>query len=205
MAKARVSHIPVLKDVKASLLEFIESVATVLTSVDADVGRVTQWLHQERPGHWKSEIRKRTDAVARARQEVERKRLIAHPNPADVTLEKRAVERAKERLAEAERRLKAVQKWGPVWEKQALMYKSSCHGLNQSLHADLPSAAARLERMLRSLEEYTQLVAPAGDEGRAPDAGHETEEPGEPGGTPADHSAIGNPQSEIGPPPDAAP
>src|SRR3954471_18191927 len=106
MAKARVQHLPVLKEVKAALVEFIESVSTTLTSVDADVGRVTQWLHQERPAHWKAEIRKRTDAVGSARQEGERKRLIAHPTPADVTLERKAVDRAKERLAEAERRLK---------------------------------------------------------------------------------------------------
>ena len=171
MAKARVGHIPVFKDVKAALLEFVENVGTVLNSVDADVGRVTQWLHQERPAHWKAEIRRRTDAVGRARQEVERKRLIAHPNPADVTLEKRAVERAKERLAEAERRLAAVHKWAPVWEKQALMYKSSCHGLNESLRGDLPKAAVRLERMMRSLEEYTQMMAPEGDSGAPPGLG----------------------------------
>jgi hypothetical protein len=168
MAKARVHHLPVLKEVRLALLEFAESVGTVMMSVDAEVGRVTQWLHQERPGHWKSEIRRRMDALQRARQEVERKRLVAHPNPADVTLERRAVERAKEKLAEAERRLKAVQKWAPVWEKQALMYKSSCHGLNQSLHADLPSAAARLERMMQALEAYTTMAAPSGDPGATP-------------------------------------
>ncbi|MEX2218138.1 MAG: hypothetical protein WD749_05205 [Phycisphaerales bacterium] len=160
MARARVQHIPVLKEVKGALLEFADSIKSVMATVDADVGRVTQWLNQERPAHWKGEIRRREDAVGRARQEIERKRLIAAPEPPSLALEQRALERAKERLASAQRRQEAVRKWAPQWERQALMYKSSCHGLSDSVNAQVPAAAARLERMLRALEEYSRLAVP---------------------------------------------
>src|SRR3954464_8649779 len=110
MARARVRHIPVLKDVKAALQEFAEAIGITLTSVDAEVGRVTQWLHQERPACRKAEIRRRRDAVQRERQRVERPEVVAHPNPADVTLEKRAVDRAKERLAMEMQRMRGAQK-----------------------------------------------------------------------------------------------
>jgi hypothetical protein len=160
MAKARVQSIPVLKSVKLALLEFVESVQATMASVDAEIGRISQWLSQERPAHWKGEIRRRSEMVTKARAEIERKRLIAAPAPASVALEQRALERAKVRLEEANKRMDAVRRWSPVWDRQALMYKSACHGLNESVHFEIPRAIARLERMLQSLEEYTRIVAP---------------------------------------------
>jgi hypothetical protein len=177
MARARVQFLPVLKDVKAAMVEFADEVNQALATVDAEIGRISQWLSQERPAYWKAEIRRREGALNKAKAEVARKRLISAPEPASVALEQRAVDRAKRRLEEAQKRMDAVRRWAPVWDRQALMYKTACHGISESVHADTPRALARLERMLQSLEEYTQLAAPTGDgpsnagaEGDAPPA-----------------------------------
>src|SRR5712675_1444241 len=111
MAKARVHSLPVLKSVKLALLEFAEGVQATMASVDAGIGRISQWLSQERPAHWKGEIRRRGEMVTKARAEIERKRLIAAPAPASVALEQRALERAKVRLEEANKRMEAVRRW----------------------------------------------------------------------------------------------
>jgi hypothetical protein len=163
MSQARLHTLTTLKDVKTSMLEFVDAVHVALASVDADIIRVSQWLNHERPAHWKAEVRRREDELGRAKMEVERKRLIAAPEPASLALEQRAVDRAKQRLEHAQRKLANVKRWAPVWDRQAMMYKSSCQGLSDSLHSAIPDATKRLERMMRSLEEYTRLAVPTSE------------------------------------------
>src|SRR5829696_5010141 len=119
MAKARVHNIPVLKEVKTAIVEFADSIVGVIATMDSDIGRMSQWLSQDRPAHWKGEVRRREDAVMKAKMEIERKRLIAAPAPASLALEQRVLQRAQARLGEAQKRLAATKKWAPLWDRQA--------------------------------------------------------------------------------------
>src|SRR5690606_14910727 len=90
-------------------------------------------------------------------------RLIAAPEPASVVEEQKNLNKAKARLAHAQRKYENVRRWAPVWEREALLYKTATAGLSEKLARDVPVAVARLERMLASLEEYHRLAAPRGD------------------------------------------
>ena len=70
MSTARVHSLQALKDVKFAVAEFAESVGRTLTSVDADINRITQWLSQDRPAHWKTQVRLREEQVATANADV---------------------------------------------------------------------------------------------------------------------------------------
>jgi hypothetical protein len=180
--RARVLSVEVMKDAKACLVEFMETCGTALMSVDADINRITQWLQQQ-VGHWKRELRKREDEVNRVKTDIMRKRIIAAPEPASVVEEEKFLRRAKARLDSAQRKLEAVKRWAPVWEREAMLYKTSTHRLSEALHADLPAALVRLERMFRSLEEYTRLIAPKGEDAETADPLAQDEpEGGPPGG-----------------------
>jgi hypothetical protein len=161
--RARVLSVEVMKDAKACLVDFMESCGTALMSVDADINRVTQWLQQQ-VGYWKREVRKREEEVNKVKTDIMRKRIIAAPEPASVVEEEKFLRRAKARMDSAQRKLEAVRQWAPVWEREAMLYKTSTHRLSEALHADLPAALVRLERMFRSLEEYTRLIAPKGED-----------------------------------------
>jgi hypothetical protein len=191
--RARVLSVEALRDVKAALAEFADAVKITLTSVDSDINRVSHWLTHDRPSHWKREVRRREDQVAAAQTDIMRKRLIAAPEPASVVEEQKALQIAKSRLHEAHKKLANVRRWAPAFEREALLYKGTCRGLSEVLHRELPRAAARLDRMVESLEAYARLAPPRGDLDSAPppDSGGEaapdpaaqpTEPPSPPGG-----------------------
>jgi hypothetical protein len=186
MGSARLQSLDTLKDVKAAVMEFAEAVNRTLTGVDADVGRVGQWLNQDRPAHWKARVRRCEDEVAKAQADIMRKKLIAAPEPASVVEEQKALDAAKRRLAHAQRKLDNVRKWAPVWDREAMLYKTACRGLTEAVHRDMPAAAARLDHLMASLEEYMRVAVPRTEGEAAPppglgdDAGEEP--PGAEGG-----------------------
>jgi hypothetical protein len=161
--RARIYNTAVLKDVKGALAEFAESVNQTLAGVDAEIARWTQWLNQEQIGHWKREVRRTEEAITRCKSEIQRKKLIAHPEPASTVFEEKQLRKAKARLDQAQRKLANVRKWAPVWEREALLYKTATSGLMETINGNLPLAMARLERMLTSLEEYERMAPPPGD------------------------------------------
>jgi hypothetical protein len=158
--RASIQSVEALKDAKAALAEFTDAVTQTLASVDADINRVSQWLTQDRPAYWKAVIRRREDEVAKAHAAIMRKRIIAAPEPASVVEEHKAWDKAKRRLAAAQKKLDNVRRWQPIWEREALLYKTSCRGLAEAVHRDMPGAAARLESMMKSLDEYLRILPP---------------------------------------------
>ncbi|QOI99144.1 MAG: hypothetical protein HRU70_01010 [Phycisphaeraceae bacterium] len=157
--RARVESVGALAELRAALLRFAEEVQTTLAGVDADIGRVGQWLSSERPGHWKHEVRRREDEVERCRTAVMRKRIIQAPEPASVLEERKAFDAAKRRLESAVARAASVRRWASVWEREAQMYKSATAGLSETVSGTIPGAAARLERMIRAVEAYAGVRA----------------------------------------------
>lgn len=160
---ARVNSTDALKQAKAAMLEFSDAIVVALASVDADINRVSFWLNQDRPAHWKRQVRLREEAINKIKTDIQRKRLIAAPEPASVVEEEKSLDRAKMLLAHAQSRLDAVKRWGPVWDREAMLYKTSTHSVTEYLHRDVPVAVARLERMIGSLEDYTRIAPPTTD------------------------------------------
>jgi hypothetical protein len=165
---ARVSSIEALKQAKAAMLEFADAVTTALASVDADINRTGFWLTQNRPAHWKRQVRLREEAINAIKTDIMRKRIIAAPEPASVVEEEKRLDRAKVMLGHAQARYEAVRRWGPVWDREAMLYKTSTHSITEFLHRDVPQAVARIERMLDSLEQYTHLAPPTMDAPASP-------------------------------------
>lgn len=172
--QARIHNFRALTDAKAALMKFADEATAALASMDADVHRVSGWLSLDRPAHWKAEIRRREDEVNKARGEIERKRLVRAPEPASVVDERKAWERAKARLAQAQQRAEAVRRWRPRWERDAMIYKGSCQALSEVINRDIPLACARLDKMLASLEAYSRMAPPTAEGGGVEVAGELT-------------------------------
>lgn len=157
---AKVNSTEALKQAKAAMAEFSDAIVTSLASVDADINRISSWLNQDRPAYWKRQVRHREEEVIKIKTEIMRKRIIAAPEPASVVDEEKALVRMQIKLTQAQARLEAVKRWAPTWDREAMMYKSSTRSLLEFLHADIPRAEARLERMLDSLEAYAKVAPP---------------------------------------------
>jgi hypothetical protein len=161
---ARVNSVEALKQAKTAFIEFSDAVASALASIDADINRVSSWLNQDRPAHWKRQVRLREEAINKIKTDIMRKRIIAAPEPASVIEEEKALDRAKMLLGHAQSRQEAVRRWAPTWDREAMMYKTSTHQITEFMHRDIPVALARLDRMMTNLDEYTRIAAPTMDD-----------------------------------------
>lgn len=177
---ARVNSTEALKQAKAAMIEFADAIQSTLASVDADINRVSSWLNQDRPAYWKRQVRLCEENVNKIKTDIMRKRIIAAPEPASVVEEEKALDKAKIKLSKSQMRFESVKRWAPIWDREAMLYKTSTHGLTEYLHARIPTAVARLERMLTSLDEYTRIAPPTDNPGLTAGPAAEPEAPKEP-------------------------
>ncbi|GJQ30768.1 MAG: hypothetical protein HBSAPP03_26520 [Phycisphaerae bacterium] len=164
--RANVRSVAALAQAKAALLEFVAIAQAARASVDGEVRHVTDYLRMDRPAYWKHEIRARESAVTQCKLEIQRKKLIAAPEPASTVFEERQLRKAQARLDSARERLAAVHRWQPVWEKEAAAAKSMMRGLDEALSNDIPRAVSKLERMMLALEAYAAVKTPGHAEPR---------------------------------------
>lgn len=163
--RAGVRSTKALEEVRSALLEFIVTSRNCIASAESELNRTGQWLNQERSAFWKSELRRREEAVLAAKLEIERKRMIRSPEPASVVLEQRQLARAIERRDSASVRKRNTELWIGRYDRQALLTKSSTHKLSEAINSTLPRGVAALERMISSLESYVSIrsYTPASD------------------------------------------
>lgn len=158
---AHVHSLSALAELKAALLTFEAEARDALCQADLEIRRFLDWLGHDMVKSWQAEIRRREEAVAHARADLERARLsAAFGDEPDCTDQKVALARAKRRLAEAEEFLRITRRWLPAAEKEATDYRGPTQQLVNFLDADIPAAAARIERMLAALESYIAQAPP---------------------------------------------
>jgi hypothetical protein len=165
---ARILATESMAEARAALADFAATVDRILSGVDSDIQRMTQWLQQDRVAHWRREVRVRQDQVLQAKTALARKQFVAAPEPARAVEEHKAVERAKRRLEEAQRRQDATRRWAPVWERDAMAYKGPAHQLRDMISGQIPGALRRISSMMESVEGYLSLSPPPGDPETAP-------------------------------------
>ncbi|MCL6501989.1 MAG: hypothetical protein K6T86_04840 [Pirellulales bacterium] len=158
---AHVHALSALAELRAALLTFEAEARDALCQVDLEIRRFLDWLGHDLVKGWQAEIRRREDLVAHAKADLERARLsAAFGDEPDCTDQKIALARAKRRLEEAEELLRVTRRWLPAAEKEAADYRGPTQQLVNFLDADIPAAAARIERMLAALEGYLAQTPP---------------------------------------------
>ncbi len=172
---AQVRSLDAIRAVRAALIEFAENAGAAIAAADSDLARTGTWLFQERPAYWKREVRRQEELVQKARQEITKKQLIRAPEPASVVLERRELDRAKARHDRARERADATRAWCGRWERESLLARGPLASLAEFIHADIPRAVVRLDRMLDSLEAYLAMPAPEASADQPPAAAPEGE------------------------------
>ena len=166
---AKVRSIDAVGTFSAALKNFEEEASSALTSVEMEVRRALEWIHQDRKEFWKREVRRRQDKVAEARGDLQRcltyRATDELPSCHD---EKIALEKAKRRLRVAEEKVQIVRHWARVLDHEAHELKGSMNQLAHWLQVDHPQAVAALDRMMSSLSAYvgleTSVQSDAGNE-----------------------------------------
>lgn len=159
---ARVESIEALKHFRIALFKFVETVNSALADAEAELQHTLNWLENEQYAHWQTQIRRRHEAVERAKEAVRMKKMFKDSSgrtPSAVEEEK-ALRIAQARLVEAEQKLANTRKYSRVLQREIQSFKGSVQRLATSVQSDIPLAAAMLDGMVAALEQYVDLKAP---------------------------------------------
>lgn len=197
---ANVESIQALSDFRAAVANFAEAANKLLDESDMELRRAAQWVTQDQPLYWRREVQKAIDAVALARNELERAQqaLLDGQRPTCFQ-QKKALEAARQRQRRAEEKLEVTRQCAGRIQKHASEYASRMSQFRELLAADVPRAMALLGRMVQSLEAYASIEAPvfvrpagasAGGIAGGGVGGGETSAPGEVADTPGGDQAA---------------
>ena len=159
---AQVGSVAAIEAFQAALAKYIDDSKQALTMIDLEIRRAVDWVRIDRAEHWKHEIRRSGEALNRAKDEYHRcisfKSMEGYtPSCVD---ERKAIQRAEQRLKEAEQKAEAVRKWTRAMQHELNEYAGRIVQFNAALDGDIPKALATLGRILDTLERYTTTTAP---------------------------------------------
>jgi hypothetical protein len=158
---ANVQSIQALADLRAALANFAALATKSLDECDLELRRAMQWVTQEQPLYWRREVQKSHDAVAFARNDLERAQAATFEGQRPTCLQqKKALEAAKAKLRRAEEKVELVRQAAAKIQKQSSEYASRMSQVKDLLTADVPVAMALLSRMVTALEGYAAIEAP---------------------------------------------
>ena len=160
--QADIKSIDTLAFVKAALAAFGHESGQAVAEVDIQAARAVDWICVEQAAYWKQEIRRAFDDVNQAMKDLHHCRTYKKVGDSEpsCTEEKKALEKAKKRLARAEQKAEAVRRWTPVVRQQFQETGVRLTRFREVIDVDCPKAMARLERMLRAVDQYTHTSAP---------------------------------------------
>jgi hypothetical protein len=145
-------------------LAFVKAAMAAFGHESGQSQRIVDWICIEQAAYWKTEVRRAADGVNQAMKDLQHCRTykkVGDNTPA-CSEEKKALEKAKKRLARAEQKAEAVRRWTPVVRQQFQETGVRLTRFREVIDIDCPKAMARLERMLVSLDHYAHTAAPRG-------------------------------------------
>ncbi|MGC4006621.1 MAG: hypothetical protein QM811_27265 [Pirellulales bacterium] len=163
MSSAHVKSVDAIYEFRAALLEFASDANQALDMLDVEARRGVEWLTVEQVRYWKAENRKSWDRVSECKDALHQavtQRTIGDHIP-DCIDEKKALQKAQNRLKLTERKLEAVQHWCREASHVYNEFEARFSQGKGALDGEIPSAVAAIERIARRLEEYLRTLAPA--------------------------------------------
>ena len=162
--QADVKSIDTLAFIKAAFAVFGHDSGQAISEVEMQGQRAVEWITVDQAAYWKAEMRKATELVNKAIKDLEYCRAfkkVGNNQPSCIE-EKKALEKAKQRLARAEQKAEAVRRWTPLVQQQ---FRETCVRLvrfREVIDVDCPRAMSQLEKMLKALDAYRQVSSPTG-------------------------------------------
>jgi exonuclease VII large subunit len=159
---ARVTSVDAIKEFRETLVIFCENVRAGLCANEMESRHVLDWLLSYQPGYWARQLRQRQEELAQAQADLHRLKLQrAQGMRVDDIEQKTAVERAKERVDEAEEKLVKVRRWGRAVQQAIDEYQARARQLADLVEGNPPANVLFLDRVIDSLESYLRIAPPS--------------------------------------------
>jgi hypothetical protein len=146
---------------RAGVLQFEAAARDSVSMLQMEVRRAVDWLEDDRRRYWSHQVKKASEWVTQARNDLERAELTygSEESP-PCTEQKKVLAQAKRRQRLCEEKIKAVRRWVRVVRAELNEFDGQMARMNNYLDTDIPRAATALERMLRALDKYVQSTQP---------------------------------------------
>ncbi|HEX3997118.1 MAG TPA: hypothetical protein VHX65_01040 [Pirellulales bacterium] len=159
---AQVGSVAAIEAFQVALANYIEESKQALVMIDLEIRRAVDWVRIDRAEHWKHEIRRAGDAVNRAKDDLHRCisfKSMDNYTPSCVD-ERKNLQRAQERLKNAEQKAEAVRRWTRAMQHELNEYAGRIVQFNAALEGDIPKSMLTLKRILDTLDRYVHTTAP---------------------------------------------
>ncbi|MBM4109824.1 MAG: hypothetical protein FJ254_00500 [Phycisphaerae bacterium] len=156
MDGANVKSIDAITRFKATIATARDDLARALAEADSDIDRAQLWIEREAPAYWKRQLTVRAEEVTVCKSALYRKQVTvsAKDSKPSVVDEKKALQRAQARLAEAEVKAKACKRWATTFQREVILFKGTMSAMQTVVERDLPMAVALMNRMAEALARY---------------------------------------------------
>lgn len=158
---AKVHSVEAIRDLKIAYCKLSEEVQRALDQRNIQIRKFVDWLNTDQRNYWLAELKVRKKELDEATAALSRKKLSAGARDgAQASAERVAVRKAKERIEQAERKLKAIQHWSSVVEQAVRNYEGPSRQLSSYLQTAAPKGVQMLDGALAALDAYTQSAPP---------------------------------------------
>ncbi len=153
---AHVRSVAAIERFRASLAEFEQRTQNSLDTLTSELNRATDWLEHDCPHYWQQQEKEAADAVHQAKLDLERCLMFPIAGEKPACREERAVLKvAQQRLDYCREKRALVRQWRSVLQHEHYEYAGRIGHLRRLLEIDLPAARAKLNVILRRIENYT--------------------------------------------------
>ena len=159
MSTAQVNSVAAIEAFRSDLVLFLSNARAALEEANADLLRMRVWLEHDQQRAWEGELRRRQFALERAQAELFGARLSQFQ---ETLVEKQlALRRAQAAVAEAEEKLKRLQRWARNLEHDADPLLKQVEHMQNYLSGDLARGVGQLDELIKSLQAYAGITAAA--------------------------------------------
>ena len=152
---ANVTSIEAIQALRVALRKFEAGARDGLEMLVLEVRRAVDWIENDRRRYWPAQVRRASERLVEARNELDRCQLTYGSEEAPSCYEQQqAFERAKRRLRWCEDKVKTTRRWTRVIQHEVSDFESQVAQLNNMLDNDVPRAVSALERMVQALDKY---------------------------------------------------
>lgn len=160
--KAQLTSIEAVRALKAALVQFGAEVQTALDALEVESRRPVEWIEHDQSQFWPREVLKRSNKLSEARLALQKCELTIDSSQSRYCYdERKALERAKQRMRLAEEKVQAVRRWRMTICKEVEEFQVQVEKLRHYLTSDFLQAAAAVERMAAALDRYVEQQTPA--------------------------------------------
>jgi hypothetical protein len=164
---AKVTSVDAIRDFQQRLRRYQEVVQEICESLGVETNRASDWIEHDRSQYWPNQWRRSENAVVAARNDLDLAKLAAMQNEHKSCIdEKKAVDHAVQRQRLCEDKMRLIKHWRTVMQHHTEEFRGKLSKLRRYCEVDLPRATASLDRILRSLDKYTESQSRSRSPGR---------------------------------------